>query len=90
MSEPFIQDPDDKLDYELDYTDWLGGDTIIDSSWAVTPSGPTLSGQDSDDQVTVCWIEGLVVGTNYLLTNLITTSLGRKKERSINILCRQQ
>jgi hypothetical protein len=89
MNDPYIQDPGDRLDYKIDYTAWLDGDVLTGSTWTVSPAA-TLSGQTSSDQVAVCWIEGLVNGLDYLMTNHVTTQLGREKERSIKIMCRDQ
>lgn len=92
MSDPFVKDPGDKLDYQVDYTDWLASDTISASSWSVTPSGPTLSGQsvNAEDTVATCWVEGGTHGREYRLTNAIETAGGRKKQKSITIVVREQ
>jgi hypothetical protein len=83
----FIKDPDATLDYYVDWTAWLAGDTIVASTWCVMPSSLVV---DSDAiivglQKTVVWLSGGVDGTTYTATNHITTATGREDDRSITI-----
>ena len=82
------KDPDAKLDYSIDWTLWLAtGDTVDTSSWAVSPTGPTLTDGTIDmaGAVTTIWFDGGTVGTKYVLTNHITTVEGREDDRSITV-----
>lgn len=82
---PFYQkDPDAVLDYTIDWSTWLGDDTIATSGWTV-PTGLT---EDSDSNTTTTatvWLSGGTVGTVYTVTNEITTAGGRTDDRSIQI-----
>jgi len=78
----FTKDPDSTLDYKIDWSAWLGSDTINTSTWTV-PSGITKVSDTHDDTSTTIWLSGGTVGTWYQLTNRITTANGRTVERSI-------
>ncbi len=88
-------DPNEDLDYTCGWSDWLDdsgspSDTIISSVWSIDPDGspgPTLH----DDTFTVnsasTFISGCILGEVYLLSNRITTAVGRAAERSITLRC---
>jgi hypothetical protein len=80
-----IQDPLEVLDYSLDWTIWLAGDTIAASSWVITPAGPTLSGQAQTGAATVCLVAAVTLAGVYRLTNTVTTAQGRTSDRSLTI-----
>lgn len=81
-----IKDPDAKLDFGINWSDWLAdGETISSSAWAV-PSGITQSSSPAPTNTTnttTIWLEGGSAGTTYTVTNRITTSAGRIDERSL-------
>ena len=86
----FIIHPDDKLDYGRDWSDWLAaGDTIATSTWAITPTGPTLEDESNDDTETVVWVSGCTAGVTYTLNNTIIDNDGRDKTRSITLVCEE-
>ena len=91
MPDSFIIDPDAKLDYSVNWEHWLDDDDAIDTStWAITPTGPTLSGSTHDDTGTIVWVDGCTSGTTYTLTNSIVTDDGREDDRSITLHCEQR
>lgn len=80
------KDPQETLDYSVDWTNELAsGETIASSNWAVSPSGPTLSGAGTSGARAFVYMAGGTAGTEYLLTNTITTSASpaRTHEKSI-------
>lgn len=90
-------DPQAKLDYTWDWTDWLGDDTII--SAAVTAR--VEEGRDPADVVTIddiwpssktitAWISGGVHGTPCAVTCRITTTAGRIDDRTIRLRVRDR
>ena len=81
---PFTKDPQSTLDYQFDWTDWLGGDEIATSLWIV-PVGLTQSNATHTTTVATVFLAGGYLGVIYVVTNRITTSLGRTAERSIVI-----
>jgi len=78
----FTKDPSAVLDYAIDWSAWLGSDTIATSTWSV-PTGIT---RDSDTNTTTratIWLSGGTAGQTYQLTNTITTAGGRTDQRTI-------
>jgi len=83
------KDPAAVLDYIVDWTTWLDGDTIATSTWTVQ-TGIT---KDSDTNTTTgatIWLSGGVDGTTYELVNQITTAGLRTDERTFTILVRDR
>ena len=76
----------DTLDYGVDWTAWLAGDTISVSAWTVT-TGLTVGVQavNAAGTITTIWISGGTAGTAYTLANKVTTVGGRIKEQSFKI-----
>lgn len=85
----FTKDPDATLDYEVDWTDWLNGDTITASAFTV-PTGITLATQLHTDSKAVVWLSGGTVGSKYDVVNRITTAGGRTDDRTIRIVIQQK
>ncbi len=79
------KDPGEKLDYSMDWTAWLAGDTIAASSWTV-PAGITQTTPDPSftATTTTIWLAGGTVGKTYELTNTVTTAGGRIGVRSVD------
>lgn len=88
----YIKDPSAKLDYGFDWSEWLGTDTIVSSTWAVDAAGPTLSNPTFSATKTTIWVAGGTVGSKYRLTNHIITasSPAREDERSFNLKIKEQ
>ena len=79
------KDPDARLDYTIDWTQWLGTDTIIGSGW--TLSSPEISMENGSNTHTTAtiWLLRGVVGQVYTVTNYITTTLGRMQDQSFRL-----
>lgn len=83
-----LQDPDEALVHSIDWTDWIGSDTIASTASAVTPTGPTLVDLGSSGAISSAKLSGLTYGEKYDLTLQITTTTGAEiGERSISIVC---
>jgi hypothetical protein len=85
----FIKDPQAKLDYHVDWTAWLDGDSIEISTWTV-PSDLTIVETSTTDQITTIWLEAGTLGLQHSLINHITTSGGRGDDRSFFIIIRNK
>lgn len=85
----FTKDPDAVLDYSIDWTTWLAGDTISTSTWTV-PAGITKDSDSSTTTSTTVWLSGGSLGQNYKLTNRIVTAGGRTEDRSVEIQVRDR
>lgn len=84
MPTSFLKDPDAKLDYFVDWTKWLAGDSIQSSIWIID-EGLTKTDESSSGTVTTVWIEGGEVDGEYELLNRIVTAAGRRNERTLTI-----
>ena len=69
----------------LDWSQWLGTDTIITSEWT-TDVELTLSRKQNTTTTTACYVEGGILGSVYQITNKITTLDGKVDTRFITIV----
>ncbi len=71
-----VQDPNENLNYGIDWTRQLDGDTIATSNWVTT--GLTASGSGSNTTViaTSPKLTAGTVGSDYEIENTITTTTG--------------
>lgn len=97
MSAPLkwpFKDPDELLDYVIDWTDRLQGDAIASSTWDV-PVGITRTtdsftnngtvGGKTGRTFTTLWLSGGTVGASYVFTNHIVTTGGRDMDQSTKL-----
>ena len=78
------QRPDEKLEYQFDWTDWLSGspaETISSRLWTIDPAGPTLA----DITTAVVTVSGLEFGKIYRIQEAVTTDLDQIGARAITI-----
>lgn len=80
----FQKDPNELLDYTMDWSDWLAGDKIATVSWTI-PGGISSAGQMNSVSSTTIWLSGGTDGTSYDLSCLITTTGVRTAERTMRI-----
>lgn len=87
----FTKDPQAVLDYSVDWTKWLDevGDTIATSTWIV-PTGLTKVTETNTTKLATVWLSGGTEGTNYTVTNRITTAAARTDDRSITLRVRER
>jgi hypothetical protein len=98
----FNKDPDAKLDYGVDWSDWLqDGESISTSNWAVErQDGASVESgglsilqspsPSTDGEQTTVWVEGGQVGVTYELVNSIDTDAQREDDRTIGIYVTQR
>ncbi|CAL8476381.1 hypothetical protein [Caballeronia sp. S22] len=82
----FIKDPQAVLDFNWDWSAWLGqSETIVDKT--VTPAaGITVDSSSISGKVVAAWISGGTAGTAYVVACTITTSAGRTETRRLQIV----
>lgn len=90
----FKKDPEEVLDYSIDWSGILASGEIIDTStWAIdsTQSTPTLEIDEgltsNDDTSATVWVSGGTHRIVYALINTVTTDQTRTYERVIKIHC---
>jgi hypothetical protein len=72
---PF-KDPDEVLDYEIDWGARIGSDTISTVTWTV-PGGITQTSSALSGAVTTIWLSGGTASTSYSIGCRIATTGGR-------------
>lgn len=74
------KDPNAVLDYTLDWSDWLGTDTIAASTWTVD-AGLTKDSDSFTPTTTTVWLSGGTAGAVYEALNRIVTAGARTEDR---------
>jgi hypothetical protein len=85
---PF-KDPDEVLDYGIDWTARLAGDTIQSSTWIV-PDGITKVSDSSNDTSTEIWLSGGTLGAALQITNRVVTHGARTMDQSVTLLIKSK
>jgi hypothetical protein len=85
---PF-KDPDEVLDYGIDWTARLAGDTIQTSTWII-PAGITKVSDSSTSTSTEIWLSGGAIGASLQITNRVVTSGGRTMDQSVTLLIKSK
>lgn len=78
------KDPSETLDYTINWSALLAGDTIATSTFAV-PTGLTLSSSSNTTTTSTAWISGGSWDRTYTITCTITTAGGRTYQRSASL-----
>ena len=59
--EVYIKGDAEVLDYHVDWTAWLNGDTITTSTWIVTV-GITVDSESETTSISTIWLSGGAIG----------------------------
>lgn len=84
----FDKDRAARIDYAVRWVDWLDGDQISSSAWAIvsSPDGAIVIDTPANTTGTATiWISSGTINTTYRIENSIETAAGRKDNRSILI-----
>jgi hypothetical protein len=81
-------DPSAVLDYTVDWAAWLAtSETISASTWVVAAGiTQTTPAPSFTTTTTTIWLTGGTVGTEYTITNHVTTNQGRQDDRSFTVV----
>lgn len=78
--------PDDVLDYDVDFVDWLPpGDRLDAATASINQASVVVDRVDVSDKVAKIWLSGGVSGESGRVTLLASTAHGRTKEICIRI-----
>lgn len=83
------KDPNDVADYQIDWADFLGTDTISTSTWVV-PDGLTKNSDGKSNTATTIWLSGGSDGTSYPLVNRIVTAGGRTFDQTVKLKVKER
>lgn len=86
----FIKDPNARLDYQVDWTEWLSDSETIQTSLWIVPTGIASDDEDVTSTSATVWLTGGTAGQTYALTNRITTNQARTDDRTIQIVVRER
>ena len=89
------KDPDEVLDYILDWTSRLESDTILSSQWFIDVNSESPLVIDDDDisvdfKKTVVWLSSGQSGFSFTLRNRIITNGGRTMEQSVKLKVKER
>jgi len=79
---PKPKDPDESLDYEFDWTTFIGDDKIATHSISATDANLVTSKIDSSNKKVIFRISGGVAGIPALIENTVNTSSGQVIQRT--------
>lgn len=83
MSCYLLKDPDAVLDYQHDWSTWLGSDTISTSTWIA--SGLTVDSDSNTTTTATVWLSGGTPGQVITITNRVVTAGGRAADAELVI-----
>lgn len=84
LSWPF-KDPDEVLDYSIDWSGRLSGDDTISLSVWTVPDGITNEEEDKSGATTTLWLSGGSEGQTYSFLNRVTTVGGRVMDQTVTL-----
>jgi len=82
---PFAKDPDETLDYQFDWTQFIGTDTIASQSTVVAGASLVTSVIDGTNKKVNVRISGGVIDTPASIENTVTTASGQIAQRTATI-----
>jgi hypothetical protein len=75
MTQYFEKDPNNVADYQINWANLIGADTISGTPvWTITPSGLTKDSQTNTTTTSTIWLSGGVAGVTYTVNCRITTA----------------
>jgi hypothetical protein len=89
----YLKDPQARVDYSIDWTDYLDGQSVAASLWTVTPSEPggiAVEQASFDLSRSAARLSGGLLGRVYTVSNQVTLSDGSLDERSITLRVEQR
>jgi hypothetical protein len=78
------KDPDEDKDYEVDWSDRILNDVIVESEFDV-PAGLTKGITSFTASTTTVWLSEGAEGTTYSVVNRIRTEAGRREVQSVKL-----
>lgn len=82
------KDPDEIIDYALDWRPRLvNGDTIQSASW-ILPDGITVTDPSYDADHHFLWLAGGTLGQTYSFVSRVVTAEGRTMDQTVKITVR--
>lgn len=89
----YLKDPNSEVEYGIDWAVYLGGETIVASSWSVVPQeadGIVVDAQGFSPTRSAATLAGGIAGRVYSISNHVTLASGRSDDRSITLRVEQR
>ncbi|MGW2206766.1 phage fiber-tail adaptor protein [Streptomyces sp. NPDC001774] len=86
----FVKDPSDVLDYEWDWSQWLGEGEEITDSVVSAADGVSLDSFSHTATSVRAWLSDGDAGSTYKIVCQITTSQARVKQRTLQLRIEEQ
>jgi hypothetical protein len=84
------KDPGEVLDYQIDWSALLDGDTIDASSFAVLSGSVVVDSDSIDNVTTTVWLSGGTLNETCTIENTIETAVGRTFQQSVRLRIRER
>ena len=84
------KDPDAKLDYTFDWSEWLESDDSISTAAWTVPEGLTKTADSFDNQTVTIWLSGGSDWTDYHVICEVETTNGRIDQRKLLVCVRER
>jgi hypothetical protein len=79
------KDPDEVLDYNIDWTDRLDGDTISSVATELEAGDVTIDSTNYSGAIQTIWLSGGTHGETAIVTGRIVTAGGRTMDEAIKV-----
>lgn len=79
------KDPDEILDYSINWVQPLANDTILTSTWTISDSGLVQTTATNTSTLATIWLSGGTLSQTYAVKNTIVTAGGRTFDQTVNI-----
>ncbi len=86
----FTKQPNDVLDYDIDFSDWLVSGDEVESVTVTAETGITVDSTNITSEIVKIWLSGGTDGSSYKVTALAVTEGGRTKEKEFIIKIKEQ
>jgi len=86
----FTKQPNDVLDYDVDFSDWMVSGDEVDGVTVSADAGVTVDSYAFTDEIVKVWLSGGTDGETYKITVLATTEGGRSKEQEFRIKVKEK
>ena len=86
----FYKQPHDKLDYDVDYSDWLVGTDELVGATVTTDGDVTIESYTTNSNFVKIWISGGTNGKTSKITCVAETADGRLKEKDFKIKVKER
>lgn len=84
------KDPGEVLDYQIDWSALLDGDTIDSSTFDVLSGSVVVDSSSIDNVTTTVWLSGGTLNETCTVENTIETVIGRTFQQSVRLRIRER